>query len=414
MSRGPHPRWRHGVPVGDRGPGQSYRPDLRPPSIYAEHQPGVATPQLDRLAFVALDVTVERLAQLRELLETISARARELMSRHNRQSGGDAGRGCGRARTGERTALARAGLTVTVGLGPTIFESGGEDRFGLSKVSPVTLRPLPAFNGDALDSDLCGGDLCLQVCAHDAGLAEEALADLVATIRGASVTRWSQRGLLLRRKGERIDGTPRDVLGFKSGTRNLRRGRDLDRHVWITRNDRTWMLGGTILVVRRIDVLIDAWRSLHLGAQERIIGRHRDTGAPLHREHEFEALPLAEHDSGGLLIPADAHARVAAPEGNDGAVMLRRSYSYDPTDTEPGGPSSSQSLRREAGILFLAFQRDPRRQYVPVQRRLADRDALSAFTRHVGSAIFAIPPGARPGQFLAEPLFSPRDASGFR
>jgi deferrochelatase/peroxidase EfeB len=70
--------------------------------------------------------------------------------------------------------------------------------------------------------------------------------------------------------------------------------------------------------------------------------------------------------------------------------MLRRSYSYD------------------GGLLFLAFMRDPRRQYVPVQRRLATEDALSRFTTHVGSAVFAIPPGARAGGFIGARLFEQR------
>jgi hypothetical protein len=172
------------------------------------------------------------------------------------------------------------------------------------------------------------------------------------------------------------------VLGFKAGTGNVRRGRDFDRHVWVTGRERAWMVGGTFLVVRRIDVLVDAWRALSVLAQERVIGRARETGAPLGRDHEFERLPLDAE-----LIPADAHARLAAPASNGGATMLRRGYSYPD------------------GLLFLAFQSDPRRQYVPVQQRLAESDALSRFTRHTGSAVFAIPPGARPGGFIGDGLF---------
>jgi deferrochelatase/peroxidase EfeB len=70
------------------------------------------------------------------------------------------------------------------------------------------------------------------------------------------------------------------VLGFKEGTGNLRRGRDLDRHVWAGDGERSWMVGGTVLVVRRIRVLLDAWSRLRLDEQERVIGRHRDSGAP--------------------------------------------------------------------------------------------------------------------------------------
>ena len=35
---------------------------------------------------------------------------------------------------------------------------------------------------------------------------------------------------------------------------------------------------------------------------------------------------------------------------------------------------------------------DPRRQFVALQRRLAANDALHAFTKVTGSAVFAVPP----------------------
>lgn len=49
-------RWSRGVPIGDRGPSESYRPEDAPPSVFGAHQPGIATPVLDHLAFAALDL----------------------------------------------------------------------------------------------------------------------------------------------------------------------------------------------------------------------------------------------------------------------------------------------------------------------------------------------------------------------
>ena len=337
-------RWRHGVPVRDRGPGHSYRPDGRPPTVYGDHQPGIATPQLDHLAFAALDVTAG--SDLRALLAGWSATAEELM---------EAG-----------------GATVTLGFGPALFD----ERFALAAMRPSALRELPAFPGDALDPAWCGGDLCVQTCAHTAGAARAAL----QRVADGVAVRWSQEGSLLRAPGDRPGGTPRDVLGFKGGTAKLRRGKDLDRHVWVGGRERSWMLGGSFLVVRRILVALEEWRALPVGEQERVIGRHRDTGAPLGRDHEFERLPAE--------LPAGAHAALASPRANRGAAMLRRGYAFD------------------AGLFFMAYQRDPRRQFVPVQRRLAERDALTPYTKHVGSAVFAVPPGARPGGFVGEELFA--------
>src|SRR5829696_2024607 len=307
------PPWTRGVPIAQRGPGESYRPE----PIGTFHPPGVATRVLDHLAFAALEGT-DGLAELWERAE----------------------------------AMTRDGLTVTVGLGPGAFAR---------RERPFALAELPPFRGDDLAPATCGGDVCVQVCGDERAAADDALAALTA---GAAV-RWSQAGV----------GGPRTLLGFRDGLAIPRRGKELDRHVWVGRGDRSWMAGGTYLVVRRIRVDLAAWRALSMAEQERVIGRHRASGAPLGHAHRFERMPLE-----GDAIPADAHARVAAPSRNGGIVLLRRAYSY------------------EGGLVLLLYQRDPRRQFVPLQRRLAERDALRDFTTTVGSAVFAIPPraGSRP------------------
>jgi Dyp-type peroxidase family len=148
--------------------------------------------------------------------------------------------------------------------------------------------------------------------------------------------------------------------------------------VWVGTRDRTGMTGGTYLVVRNI-VVDPAFSALATSEQERIIGRHKDTGAPLGGRTLYEPPDLDR------LAP-DAHIRVASPRTNHGVKILRRGYAT------------------EDGLLFLAFMRDPRRQYVPLQRKLAEHDALSAYTRHTASALFAIPPGAQPRGFVGDRL----------
>jgi deferrochelatase/peroxidase EfeB len=366
-------RWGGGVPVGERGPGESYRPDDVPPSLFAVHQPGVTTPLLDHLAFAALDIGGGDAAALRDLLAGLTAEGERLMRAARRPSG----------------AAGPAGsLTLTIGLGPGIFG----DRFGLAAQRPVALAQLPRFPGDALDRATSGGDICVQACAADPASAGDALARLVAVAGPAAAVRWSQRGAMHRRPADPPGGRPRNLLDFKDATSNPRRGKDLDRHVWIGGRERTWMVGGTYLVVRRVRILLDAWNALSAQQQERVIGRHRSTGAPLGRDHEFDAMPLDG------TVPPDAHARVAAPRAGE-APLLRRGYSFDEGVDERG--------ERDAGLLLLLYQRDPRRQFVPLQRRLAAADALTRYTRPVGSAIFAIPPGARPGRALADELLAP-------
>jgi dye decolorizing peroxidase len=65
--------------------------------------------------------------------------------------------------------------------------------------------------------------------------------------------------------------------------------------------------------------------------------------------------------------------------------MLRRGWSYDDS---PGTDSIS-----DAGLLFCAYVADVDRQFVPVQRRLAEADLLNTWTTPIGSAVFAILPG---------------------
>jgi deferrochelatase/peroxidase EfeB len=81
----------------------------------------------------------------------------------------------------------------------------------------------------------------------------------------------------------------------------------------------------------------------------------------------------------------DAHVRLAHPTVNGGARLLRRGYNF--VDGSDGFG------RLDAGLFFIAYQRDPRTQFVPIQRRLAGQDTLNEYIRHVSSALFACPPG---------------------
>ena len=99
------------------------------------------------------------------------------------------------------------------------------------------------------------------------------------------------------------------------------------------------------------------------------------------------------------MIPADAHIRLAAPATNDGIQILRRGYSFtDGFDPELG--------QLDAGLFFIAFQRDPHKQFAAIQRRLGTTDELNEYIKHVGSALFAVPPGVRPGGSIGDGLFT--------
>jgi deferrochelatase/peroxidase EfeB len=89
--------------------------------------------------------------------------------------------------------------------------------------------------------------------------------------------------------------------------------------------------------------------------------------------------------------------RLAAPEANGGAQLLRRGYNYD-------DGIDADTAQVDAGLFFLCFQRDPRTQFVPIQRRLAANDALSQHLIHTASAVFAVPPGALRNGYVGQSL----------
>jgi deferrochelatase/peroxidase EfeB len=196
--------------------------------------------------------------------------------------------------------------------------------------------------------------------------------------------------------------TPRNLMGFKDGTDNIRAEdtRAMNDYVWVRPTDRpAWLAGGSYLIARRIKILFDVWDSTSLEGQQRTIGRDKLTGAPLGSRREYDPVELSTTAANGeSLIPANAHIRLASPENNSGQRILRRSYSY----SEPTEPGSGQI---DAGLFFIAFQRSPERQFIPLQRRLAASDALNHHTMHTSSSIFVCPPGAAPGEFIGHRLF---------
>jgi deferrochelatase/peroxidase EfeB len=363
--------------------------------FYGEHQAGIGTAAQDRLHFAAFDLVdgADR-SDLRELMREWSRAAAEMTAG---ELVGDAN-GVQLAPpddTGETVGLLPSRLTVTFGFGPSLFERRG---LGLRQRRPEPLREIPPLPADELDPAQSGGDLCVQACADDPQVAFHAVRNLARIGRGTVVMRWSQLGFGRTSATTRSQDTPRNLMGFKDGTANIRAEdtEAMDRFVWVGDEGPAWLRGGSYLVTRRIRMLLEIWDRSPLADQEQTIGRRKYSGAPLGRHEEFEPLPLAEKSGGHPTIPVDAHVRLASASVNDGERILRRGYSF--TD---GVDESLGEL--EAGLFFIAFQRDPG-QFVAIQRRLGSADALNEYIKHVGSAVFAVPPGTRRGGYAGETL----------
>jgi deferrochelatase/peroxidase EfeB len=385
----------HAVQAAGREP----TPSDRVP-FYGARQAGIATPAQQRLAFAAYDMTATGAPALKTLLRTWTAAAAAMCT--GAMVPGDNGNPAAPpADTGEAVGLSASNLTITFGFGPSLFD----ERFGLAKRRPAALADLPHFAREDLDPNTSNGDLCVQACADDPMVAFHAVRNLARLARGTAVMRWSQLGFGKATSTSAQQETPRNLMGFKDGTRNIETADDaqMNQHVWVGgEGEQAWMHGGSYLVARRIRMRIEAWDRDYLADQEAVFGRQKVSGAPIggDREHDDPDFAAKNAATGEPAIGMDAHIRLAAHENNNGLRILRRGYSY--TD---GMFSDSGELN--AGLFFIAFQKDPRNQFVPLQRKLSASDALNEYIEHVGSGLFACPPGVSgPDDFWGSALFA--------
>ncbi|MFD8415517.1 iron uptake transporter deferrochelatase/peroxidase subunit [Streptomyces sp. NPDC059650] len=358
-------------------------------AFQGEHQAGITTPLQAKGHVLAFDLAPgagrkEAAALMRRWSDT----ARRLM----------AGETAPTADTGIALDAGPSSLTVTFGFGHSFFE-----RTGLADRRPTALDPLPEFSSDRLDPQRSNGDLWVQIGADDGLVAFHALRSLQKDAGEAARVRWQMNGFNRSPGATATPMTARNLMGQVDGTNNPKPSQpDFDKRIFVPAAgpgpaEHAWMGGGSYAVVRRIRMLLDEWDKRSLSQQEQVIGRTKDTGAPLTGGTETSRMELDKLGADGKpVIPANAHARISAPEQNGGAAMLRRPFSFHDGISADGAP--------DAGLLFICWQADPLRGFVPVQRKLDRGDALSEFLRHESSGLYAVPPGPRDGEYVGQRL----------
>lgn len=349
------------------------------------HQAGVETPPQRHCLVMTFDLTTHDVRDLQVLLARWSAAIAQLMAGCPIGTVEPSRETAVAQDTGEALDLGPASLTVTVGLGPGVFDK----RFGLAHRRPKLLTHLPALPSDDLAPNLSGGDLCLQACADDPQVAYHAIRDLARMGRGIVDTRWTVMGFG-RASAGKGQVTPRNLMGFKDGTRNIKEQDDIDRFVWNHKGDDVdWMTGGTYQVVRKIRMNIETWDADRVSDQQTIFGRYKESGAALTKKDEFDAPDFTK-------IDPTSHIALAAPENNGGIRILRRGYNYTDGINDVG--------QLDAGLLFIAFMNDPG-HFVKLQTKLGGSDLLNEYISHIGSGVFAVPPAPTQGHYIAEQLF---------
>jgi deferrochelatase/peroxidase EfeB len=373
-------------------------------NFFGRHQAGIVTPAQDRLHFAAFDVApgVNR-ADLIELLNDWSIAAASMCA--GAQIGADGAFPTDLTMppedTGEAVGLGTSGLTITFGFGPALFvDAAGIDRFGIAKKKPAEFVDLPHFPADDLDKGMSGGDLCIQACANDPQVAVHAVRNLTRIAFGRATLKWSQLGYGRTSSTSTTQKTERNLFGFKDGTHNVKAedAAAVETHVWSSYGgSASWMTGGSYMVTRRIQMNLETWDRSALNEQELVIGRDKREGAPASGGSEFSAPDFTKKNvAGELAIDPTSHVALAHPDHNSGAMMLRRGYNFVDGNDALG--------RLNAGLFFISFQNTPQ-TFITVQNNLAKNDRLNEYIKHVGSAIFAVPPGAAPGSFVGASLF---------
>ncbi|TCC21299.1 Dyp-type peroxidase [Kribbella sindirgiensis] len=350
-------------------------PVSRTISPYGEHQVGIARGAPASAELVAFRLATDR-AGLGRLMRLWTSDIVALTD--GRPAPGD---------TAPELAVPNKGVTVTVGFGPRVFDLTGQ--------KPRGLDDLPVMKHDRLQTTWSGGDLLLMVGADDAVSVVHAVRRLIADAKPFATPLWRQTGFWdsTGANGEPVTG--RNLFGQVDGTGNPAFGTpEFDDTVWSTEDG---FRGGTTLVVRRIRLNLDTWDELTRSEQERAVGRKLSTGAPLTGTAEHDELDLEARDADGrLVIARNAHARLSHHSENDGRRIFRKGLNY----------VHDTGATRESGLIFLSHQADIAGQFLPLLTRLDAVDALNEWTTTIGSAVFALPPGFQPGEWIGQSLLS--------
>ncbi|MBS4897925.1 deferrochelatase/peroxidase EfeB [Streptococcus australis] len=345
-------------------------------SFYGKHQAGITTPMQKNIYFVVLDLRTTDKNELIQLFKDWTDYSQKLVNGELVKKDGSNAL-LPPSDTGETVGLNPYRLTLTFGVSASFLT-----KLGLEKKRPKLFRDLPAFPKEQLREQYTGGDIVIQACADDEQVAFHAVRNLIRKGRNKVTMKWSQSGFAAI--GDRME-TPRNLFGFKDGTANVTTEKYFDKVVWADSQD--WMKNGSYMAVRRIIMHLETWDRTNLQEQENTFGRYKESGAPFGKKNEFDEVDLS-------LLPVDSHVRLAKEVD---LPILRRSYSYsDGIDPKTG--------QFDAGLLFIAFQKDPDR-FVKIQTNLGADDKMNEYVTHIGSGLFACFGGVKEGGYIGQDLF---------
>jgi deferrochelatase/peroxidase EfeB len=364
--------------------------------FHGTHQAGILPGSSRTTAVVSFNATAQSKAELTELFQTVTDRARFLTAGGTPPPVGIDGPPSDSGVLGPT--VVPDGLTVTFGVGSTLFD----DRYGLAALRPANLTAMRSFPNDDLDPAQCGGDVILQLSAGNNDTVIHALRDIAKNTRGGMQANWRIEGFS---SPARPTGTvPRNLMGFMDGVANpaVSSAAQMDSLVWVdptASGEPSWTAGGSYFVVRLIRMFVEFWDRVDIEEQETMIGRRRATGFPLDGNSLY-ATPDYPNDPTGEVIPLTAHMRLANPRTTETAssVLLRRAYNYD------RGFDAVGDL--DMGLIFTCFQQDLKRQFETVQTRLIGEPLIDYISPFGGGYFLALPGVTGPDDYYGRALLA--------
>lgn len=192
--------------------------------------------------------------------------------------------------------------------------------------------------------------------------------------------------------------TPRDLFGFRDGTTNPTEDQEFEDFLWVKDTKQEWLKNGSFMCYGRTIADVETWESDRISDQEQLIGRRKDTGAPLSNPNgdEFDIPDLNARDANGdLLIDPNSHVAITSDQ-RLGFKVLRRSYNYWSGLNDHGD--------QNAGFLNCTYVNDPYRYWL-LRDDMGRYDRLNEYYYDDFRGVYAVPHAPATGTYLGQEFF---------